>query len=791
MPKLAQLITRFSLELFKFLGKLEAHPLLKNKYNIMPTKTCSRTSLLTILLLLSCLMLSYFSLLTPEVIGRDATKDEFSAERALERLDNILLPNHQPHPVNSKANNLVRENIIQQLQGLGLNTEVQDTISCRNDRQSLTCSRVHNIITKMEGSDSANTVLLMAHYDSVPASPGAADASHAVAIIIELLDSLKQQNIYKNDLIVLINEGEEFGLLGARAFMEQHPLAESVDVVINLEARGNQGKSILFETGENNYRLMRLYQQYAKSPLSNSMTYEIYKLLPNDTDLTVMKQHGKTGVNFAFQDRLSHYHTPLDNRDNLSPGSVQHQGDNVYAMLKALLNTDLESLPEGNAVYTDILSGFMIIWPDYMTLPLCIFALLLLILIGWQLLKKQQVKATQLALILPFSLSVLLLSATGCWLLLSVVQYLSGLSQPWLSNPVPMRIAIWLLPFSISLFLANRYQARLGFWGITLSGYSLLLCLSFAASFNMPGLSYLPLLPLLLFAVLLALLCINNKAENQLLIKMVLMISLVAMAVLVFPNMMLLEDAMGLSVAPVFGLFESLIVLLALPLLITGSQTLQKRIIYTTAVCCLLGVFISSQQGGFSKQQPQKLNFEYLQQGDTASIQALSRSALPDKMIAESAFSEQQKISRPWSKAQFPSIKSESLGLPEPSLELITSTVTDGNKSIRLRYQSGRESSQFLLYSKQDARLQHINISGQSYEVPALLDTQYFFCTGIDCNNLEFTLTVSGEQPLALGLVDYSFNLPAALGYLNRIRGDSAQPVQYGDVSLVHKQFRY
>jgi len=160
--------------------------------------------------------------------------------------------------------------------------------------------------------------LLVAHYDSVPAGPGAADAGHAVAIILETLELL-QQKPFKNDLVVLINEGEEAGLLGAEAFMKEHPLAKTIDVVINMEARGNQGKSLLFETGENNYRLMKLFQQTAKNPSSNSLAYEIYKLLPNDTDLTVFKRHGITGVNFAFQGRVNHYHTPMDNIENLSP----------------------------------------------------------------------------------------------------------------------------------------------------------------------------------------------------------------------------------------------------------------------------------------------------------------------------------------------------------------------------------------------------------------------------------------------------------------------------------------
>ncbi len=753
----------------------------------MQTNQLSSFTFITILLLIIVFIISSISLKEPDIVTESSK--EFSAQRALQRLNDLLPEDGQAHPVNSKANETVRNNIINQLQDLGLNAEVQSTMSCSNGRRTVRCAKVSNIISKISGSDPSNTILLVAHYDSVAAGQGAADAGHAVASIIELLELL-QHTGFKNDLVVLINEGEEQGLLGAEAFMKEHPLAKTIDVVINMEARGNSGKSLLFETGENNYRLIRLFQQSASNPTGNSLAYEIYKLLPNDTDLSVFKRYGLTGINFAFQGRVNHYHTPMDNIENLSPGSVQHQGDNVYAMLKALLNVDLKSLPEGDAVYTDILSTFMIVWPEYMTIPLTFFAAFLMALVCWQLLKSKAITISTLTISLPFAFSVVAVSAISCWLLLLLVQSISDQSQPWLSQPIPMKVAIWLFPFSTSIFFAGKYKEKLGFWGLILAAAFLHLFLSILTNAYLPGLSYITLLPLLTMGVLLSVIFISGRINNQLLVCTTLLVTTTISALLVFPTLMLLEDAMGFSIAPIFGLLTSLVIVLAMPLIIFTNNTFLKYLKRTLTGISLVGVAICTQQKAFTSRYPQHINFEYLQQGKNATIQALTRHPLPMKMIAESAFSNKIKISRPWSLAEYPSIKSDSVNLAKPELDILSITQNNEEWLLKVRYSSTRTTDQFLIFLKNETRLKEISFEGydSSFDIPVAFDSQYLSCTGKDCNGQIFTLTIKGDEPLQLGLVDYSYGLPEPMEYLIQTRGDRAQQVQDGDVSLVHTE---
>ncbi|PCJ49735.1 MAG: hypothetical protein COA74_04590 [Gammaproteobacteria bacterium] len=760
----------------------------------MQPKLSSSASVITILLLVILFAASYFNFQVPEV-NENSSATDFSANNALKRLADFLPENNQPHSVNTQANAEVRKRIIEQLSAMDIKAEVQNATSCTNLRRTLVCAKISNIIAKVSGTDSADsdsssTVLLMAHYDSHPSGPGAGDAGHAVAIILELLDMLNKQPPFKNDLVILINEGEEAGLLGAEAFMAEHPLAKTIDVVINLEARGNQGKSLLFETSENNYGLIKLYQEHAKQPFANSISYEIYKLLPNDTDLTVTRRYDISGVNFAFLGRVNHYHTALDNIENLSKGSVQHQGDNAYAMLISFLNTDLKSLPEGNAVYTDVLSSFMIVWPESMSVPLSFFALMLLSLIAWKLLRSGQVTRGQLLSALPFSFAIIIVSALSSWLVLFLVQALSYEAQPWLVEPIPMRAALWLLPVSCSLFITAKLQHRIGFWGLVMSGNLLLLIMAMATSLYLPGVSYLPLLPLLTFSVFMSLSFIFGRAENPSLITGIMLLSMSCMALLVFPFMLLLESAMGFTLAPAYGVLMALVILLVLPLFAFANNKTTRRLTLTTLVVSSMGIVITSQLDMFSKELPQALNFEYLQQGDSATVQALTRIPLSQKIIAESGFSNSKKITRPWSTAQYSFIEADSLDLAEPELVIISSQQKATSQEITVRFQSENNTGQFLLYTKDNDRLQAIAIDGQLLDVPKNKTfAQYFLCKGDDCNGLEFSLIFEGSDTLEIGLLDYQFGLPESLSYISQMRGELAHQIQTGDVTVVHKEF--
>ena len=86
----------------------------------------------------------------------------------------------------------------------------------------------------------------MAHYDSVPAGPGASDDMAGVAAVLEVARALKTGPPPRNSITFLLEDGEEVGSLGAKLFRDS-PLAAGVRAVVNLEARGTSGPSLMFE----------------------------------------------------------------------------------------------------------------------------------------------------------------------------------------------------------------------------------------------------------------------------------------------------------------------------------------------------------------------------------------------------------------------------------------------------------------------------------------------------------------------------------------------------------------
>ena len=195
---------------------------------------------------------------------------------------------------------------------------------------------VQNIVAKLEGTANTRAVLLVAHYDAAPYSLGASDDGAAIASLLETLRALKASAPLKNDVIFLATDGEEIGLLGASAFVQQHPWAKDVGVVLNFEARGDHGPSIMFQTSDGNGWLIDELAETVSRPVANSLSADIYKLLPNETDFTVFKQAGMNGLNFAYIEGVASYHSSLDNMANLDERSLQHHGMYALALARRL-----------------------------------------------------------------------------------------------------------------------------------------------------------------------------------------------------------------------------------------------------------------------------------------------------------------------------------------------------------------------------------------------------------------------------------------------------------------------
>ncbi len=287
-----------------------------------------------------------------------------------------------PHPIGSAEHDRVRDYVARRFQDMGLQVRIADGESFERrvygSEAWIEGGHVQNVVAVLPGgSRSAPAVLVMAHYDTVPASPGAADDTVGVAAALETARALTSPDIVTpyaspgvqgpraRDVIFLITDGEEAGLLGARAFFAGDRLAPHVGAVVNMESRGGGGRAYMFETGVRNGGMIDLFRRTAVRPSASSLSGFVYAHMDNDTDFTVAKRLGLPGLNYAFIGRPFDYHAASSTSAALDQGSLQHIGDQVLAAVYALANAP--ELPAGRAdsVYSDALGGFVVAYPAW------------------------------------------------------------------------------------------------------------------------------------------------------------------------------------------------------------------------------------------------------------------------------------------------------------------------------------------------------------------------------------------------------------------------------------------
>ncbi|CAN5467737.1 hypothetical protein BH20VER3_BH20VER3_17210 [soil metagenome] len=258
----------------------------------------------------------------------------------------------RPHPIGTEANERVRDYLIGALRDLGAEVKIEQTIGLEAQGRFVRAGTVQNILGTLRGSARSRAVMLVAHYDSVPEGPGAADDGAGVSAILEVVRAVRAGPRLRNDLVVLFTDGEEAGLLGSAGFVADHPdLLHQVGLIINLEARGSAGPALMFETSENNGELVKDFAQAAPYPMASSLMVSVYKRMPNDTDLTVLKTTGAEALNFAFIEKSQNYHTQLDTISNLDPRSVQQMGANALGLVRYFGNRPLGEERKPDCIY--------------------------------------------------------------------------------------------------------------------------------------------------------------------------------------------------------------------------------------------------------------------------------------------------------------------------------------------------------------------------------------------------------------------------------------------------------
>ena len=339
----------------------------------------SLQAFIAVLILISGVVWSFYNTGPQANLSPEIPLDQFSTTRAMSHVEALAA---EPHYVGSKGHAKARNYIVSQLEELGLLVETHEGYTMHK-KGILT--RPQNILARIDGKGTGKALLLMTHYDSaLHSSPGAGDAASGVATILESIRAyLATGRSPENDIILLFTDAEELGLNGAHLFIEEHPWAKDVGLALNFEARGSDGSPLmLLETNGGNKNLIKAFSEAGvEFPVTNSLFYSVYKIMPNDTDLSVIREQGDiNGFNFAFIDDHFDYHSATDTAENLDVNTLAHQGSYLMPLLHYFSQTSLEKTGSQEDVLFFTLPGFNLLsYPFSWSFPLLISAILLLV----------------------------------------------------------------------------------------------------------------------------------------------------------------------------------------------------------------------------------------------------------------------------------------------------------------------------------------------------------------------------------------------------------------------------
>jgi hypothetical protein len=724
----------------------------------------------------------------PVPLGLEASTTEFSAARADATLGRLLGP-EIAHPVSTPANQALRDRVRMEFAALGVPTNVYRGVGCF-DRQAKAgvffCGTTEDVVADvMPGSGKA--IVLLAHYDSVPAGPGAADDQSGVATILETIRALKARGTTSlHPVMAVITDGEEAGLLGAAALLDNPGLKAKVGAVINVEARGNQGPSIMFQTSPGNGRLIDLYARSVPTYSTSSLTQIVYKYLPNDTDLTLFINDGFIGYNFGFTGNVADYHTPLDRRDNLSLSSLQNHGDNMLGLASGLMQTDFESLKGGDDIYISLLGYFLPRMPASWALPLAIVSFLFLVAATY-FSRSEENGIWRWLRALAMPLAMVVGSALAGWLLHKVAELVSGQPNPSYAYPLWLRIALALGVTSVGVLvsrLATTRHSALAVW-YWMSG------LAIATAAFLPGVSPYFLFPALVGSLILLIQSRLADAWEGRSGEVAIFLAAIPALVIWLSLASGLETVQGLFAHPLFTVPAAFGTMAFLPFLAIAPLS-RRAWIWTSALIGVAALFCAWMAGlepAYSPLAPQRLDINFLDDHvGNKSLWAINTQApLPEAFRRVMTFSDNPTQATPISSqpAYLAPAGANRFTPPTAAFENIADAT---GRLVTLTLQGSERTNEMLLAVPKNSGLDRIEFEGKRF-VPSPdannpLGT-IFGCVTRDCRNKSVTLHFADTHPVDLWLAEIDFAIPPDGEQLENARPPTTVASQSGDTTIV------
>lgn len=762
-------------------------------------------AVVALLAVAACTAISWFVESPPAPLPAAAPTSDFSAERAWTHLERIA--GGEPTPIGSAAGDAVRDHLVAELSALGLAVEVQRGAGLEV-LGTVAAGRVENVIATLPGTASTGRLLLGAHYDSTFSGPGASDDKASVAAVLEAARALAAGPRLRNDIVLLLTDGEEPGLLGASAYVRQHPDGRVPGVFLNWEGPGNAGSSAVFQTSAGAAGIVAALADDARYPVGDSLVPSLLHLLSNHTDLNVLSDAGYEGLAFGFVDGRAYYHSAQDTVANFDPASLQQHGGNLLALARSFGERDLAELfADSDATFFTVF-GEVVAYPNGAVGPLAVVALAAVVGLGALARRRGLTTVPRLlagaaAGLLPLASAAV--AGTGLWELLVWIQpgYAAmAAGDPY--QPLLYRLAIGALAAAVVLAWFVALRRRIGGTGMAIGGLLWPALIGVALAWAAPGMAFAATVPALLAACggLVALAIAGTRP----LLALAACTAGVAPAVLVLLNTArsTLQGG-GIAMGGAGALLVALAGLVVLPLLVVALPTGRagrRAAVLLPGLAALLAVALTASGlavDRFDARHPLPTHLLYVLDADAGTARWVSTDAQPHDWVRRHAPDEAVGDGAPlpyWTRARWTG-PADVAPLAAPELTVLDSRPAGGATVVDLRLRSPRDAEVLTLHA--DRPVDHVEVSGTG--VPAVAGSPQaaepggpgpFLLQFYDAppDGITVRLTVTDPAGLRLTLSDYTAVLSGLPGFTPRPPELTRSTMHDSDLAVVTRNYR-
>ncbi len=656
----------------------------------------------------------------------------FDEGRAIARLAAIL-GDERPHPTDSDANDAVEARLLAEIRKGGFEPVVDERFHCNDIREGAAiCAQPRNIAfwVTPPGDDA---VMVAAHYDSVPAGPGAADDGIGVAVALEIAYQLKSRR-FERPILVLLTDAEEAGLVGAAS----NPNGRDVAAI-----------------------------EKGPLPSANSLATDFYELLPNDTDLTMWLPLGVDAGNYSIIGSGTRYHTPLDRLAYLDPASVRHMGATALAAVSGYAAERRSDGTEASLVYTDVARRLLLAMPQMLAGIVLVAGLAASLFLFWRADGAGRARAVAAPI---FALVAGTLAAVGAGFLVAAIrpEAAYGTAYPWVFRLLHAAAALAGAALVLGLLREeNRLRSGAAAWAwlaiFILAGFAFV-----------PGLAILAVWPLL-FLVAAAIVSRFLSASGA---SPLLLIGAAALFLLiVLPLAGGLEEGLFIEqAAPA----SALLVFMFLFFLPGGGRAV--RVASAAFGLIAAAAFVAALLvPAYARDAPRHLSIVHEDDNGKSTWQIEDNGPLPAAMRRAASFDDRADDKGFW-RAAAPAIAADG------DIEIMSDRVSGGRRMLRFAAVSPRADRQELLI-KDGSAIRRVTVNGARPAVKGV--PTYIGCTGRSCRRLEVELELVARAKLPV--IDWRrtrYGAGEAAARLVASRPATAQPVHVGDRQVLIRRLR-